>query len=168
MTLGQDPTMPANHVVSTPVDRAQNALARRRALADLPLFEGLTEAEMDEVAAWSTTRTVTPGRCVYREGEEAQGLYLVLSGELEVVHREDATRESTLPRVGPGDLLGETALLDGRPHSAEVRAITEARVAKLPQALLESFFEQHPSRRLRLRALAVTRRLAKVTNAFSS
>ena len=159
--------MSAGPLLSTPETRAADADDRRRALAELPLFQGLHESEMSEVATWSITRSLAPGRCVYRRGETAQGLYLLLDGELEVVRLEDDTRERTLASIGPGEVFGEAAFLDDRPHSAEVRAVGPSRVVMLPREMLESFFDQHPSRRLRLRTLAVTRRLAKVSGAFA-
>lgn len=159
--------MPPTPLRTDPATRAAASDARRRALADLPLFQGLKDSELEEVATWSTTRTLAPGRCAYRRGEEAQGLYVVLDGELEVVRPDGDTEERVLGQLGPGEVFGEAALLDDRPHRAEVRAVQESRVAFLPKDLLDSFFEQHPSRRLRLRTLAVTRRLAKVSGAFS-
>lgn len=159
--------MPPKPLRTDPAARAEASAARRRALAELPLFQGLKDEELTEVATWSTTRTLAPGRCAYRRGEEAQGLYVVLEGELEVVRPDGETGERILGQVGPGDIFGEAALLDDRPHRAEVRAVRESDVAVLPKELLDTFFEQHPSRRLRLRTLAVTRRLAKVSGAFS-
>lgn len=159
--------MSAGPLLSTPEARAADAVHRRRALAELPLFQGLSDAELEEVAAWSTTRSLASGRCVYRRGEPSQGLYLVLDGELEVVRLEDDSHERALATLGRGEVFGEAAFLDDRPHGAEVRAVETARVVVLPRELLQSFFDQHPSRRLRLRTLAVTRRLAKVSNAFA-
>jgi len=173
MTLASDKRlvqyalMPPKPLRADPASRAAASEARLRALAGLPLFQGLNDSELNEVAAWSTSRTLAPGRCAYRRGEDPQGLYVVLTGELEVVRPDGDTEERVVGQVGPGDIFGEAALLDDRPHRAEVRAVRESEVAFLSKELLDRFFEEHPSRRLRLRTLAVTRRLAKVSDAFS-
>lgn len=149
-----------------PVPAADPA-TRQRALGELPLFQGLRDAELRQIADAVGARSVAAGRCVYRAGEDAAALYVVLSGRLRVVKLDSSGAEVEGPEIAAGDVFGEGALLDHRTHSSEVRALEAAEVLVLPRALLDEFFEQHPSRRLRLRTLAVTRRLAKVTAAFT-
>lgn len=158
--------MPAHPILKSAEARAADASRRHLALAELPLFQGLDDAELTEVVTWSTTRHVATGRCVHRRGEAVQALYLVLEGELESLAESADGREARTGVLLPGDVFGEAALLEDRPHRHEVRALTASTVVALPAELLQSFFAEHPSRRLRLRTLAVTRRLAKVSGAF--
>lgn len=142
----------------------------RSLLAEQVLFRGLPEAEMAQL--WDTVRhrEVAPGRCVYRAGESAEALYLVVEGSLEVVKRETGESgladEQVIGWVTVGDLFGETALLAGRRHTSEVRATEPSVLVEVPRRTLDALFERHPSRRLRLRTLSVTRRLASVSAAF--
>ena len=137
-----------------------------RALAALPVFSDLDEAERSEIAAASRSRAVAAGRCTYRRGEEAEALYVVLAGRMEVVKMDAAGGERRLGELGPGDLFGEAGLLEDRPHTSEVRAAEPSEVLLVPRPVLDRLFERHPARRLRLRTLSVTRRLAKVSAAF--
>lgn len=154
-----------NATASQPVDPASVLLAEQA------LFQGLSPAELAELGAAVHSREILPGRCIYRAGEASDGLYLVVAGTLEVVKREESeeggmVEERVLGRLGPGDLFGEGALLGSRQHTAEVRALEPTRFLVIPRPVLDDFFERHPSRRLRLRTLSVTRRLANVSAAF--
>jgi CRP-like cAMP-binding protein len=162
-----DPAPQSRDMVINSPQVVPDGAARQRALAELPLFQGLQESELRQIASGVRNRSIAPGRCAYRRGEEAAALYLVLSGRLRAVKIEPSGEEVEGAEVTAGDVFGEGALLDHRAHSSEVRAVEASEVLVLPSALLDDFFEHHPSRRLRLRTLAVTRRLAKVSAAFT-
>jgi CRP-like cAMP-binding protein len=138
----------------------------KTALAALPLFADLDDRELEDVAAASRGRAIAAGRCAYRRGEEAEALYLLLAGRMEVVRVDGAGSEVRLGTLGPGDLFGDAALLEDRAHTSEVRAAEPSEVLMVPRRVLDALFERHPARRLRLRTLSVTRRLARVSAAF--
>jgi EAL domain-containing protein (putative c-di-GMP-specific phosphodiesterase class I) len=64
------------------------------------------------------------GSLVFREGDPPTTAFLVESGEIEVIAGLDATPVS-LGRIGPGDLLGEMAVIDDAPRTASARALTD-------------------------------------------
>jgi signal transduction histidine kinase len=68
-----------------------------------------------------------PGQVLMREGDEPDGLYVVLEGALSVSKVIDGV-ETPLGTCGPGDPLGELSIVQGRPRLATVRATTQARV----------------------------------------
>src|SRR5690349_1011174 len=80
-----------------------------------PLFEGLSEDELDAVAPLVRERTVRAREVVAREGEPALELFVVASGALETVKR-DGDEERRLETVGPGQVAGEVALFDALPR----------------------------------------------------
>jgi NADH dehydrogenase len=65
---------------------------------------------------------------VVRQGDVGSRLYLVCSGELDVVRRDEAGREETLARLGPGDHFGELAVFLGSRRTATVRARTRVKL----------------------------------------
>lgn len=77
-----------------------------------------------------------PGDFIQRQGEFARFFTVIEEGEVEVLH---ATAQNSAPTVlsvlGKGDFFGETALLEGRPHDASVRARTAVRVRQIGSAL---------------------------------
>jgi CRP/FNR family transcriptional regulator, cyclic AMP receptor protein len=72
------------------------------------------------------TKTFAPGDAVFAEGDKGDYMYVVRSGELEIV-RDGIVAET----LGPGGIFGEMALIDGSPRSATVRAKTECEVAPI-------------------------------------
>lgn len=135
------------------------------ALREVPLFEGVPEDSVVQVADGSLLREVKPERLVFRAGEEAQALYVVRSGALEVSVR-DADGRQRVARLGPGDVFGEAALLADRSHGSEVKALEPCELLVIPKAVVVDFLDRHPSRRLRLRTLTVTRHLSNAAAAF--
>ena len=71
------------------------------------------------------------GEVIFNQGDPADCMYAVISGEVEVV-REDEGREPTvIARLGPGQSFGELALLSSAPRMATVRAATRVELAAM-------------------------------------
>jgi len=101
------------------------------ALRSMDLCRALAEAELDAVAEIAETRDVAAGKDLFREGDPGDGLYLVISGEINVTKRAPAG-EHSLARLGPGGVLGEMSLVTKDARSATGRALADARVLRLP------------------------------------
>ena len=92
-------------------------------LAQTPLFAELTQEELQRIAEAARLRTYQPGEVVVREGEQAAGCFIILTGQVEVVKGTDTARPTVLARMGPGEIFGEMAMIDDHPRSATVRAL---------------------------------------------
>jgi CRP-like cAMP-binding protein len=104
----------------------------------LPLFEGLSPAGLERVAAHAAELTCEPGQILALPGDPGSGMYVVLDGTVSVEMRGGWHTE-----LGRGNFFGEIALLvpdSGR--VARVRAATHVRCLSLPRddflALVES------------------------------
>jgi len=88
-------------------------------LEQVPLFRGLSKKQLRLVSSLATRLTEPAGTILTREGHVGQEFIIVLEGEIEVRKgdRVVATR-------GPGNYVGEIALLDNRPRTATVVAKT--------------------------------------------
>lgn len=85
-----------------------------RALQPKGLLRGLTPAMMAAVRAVSQEVFCDTGRVICEEGAEEDEAYLIVDGEVEVTQGQGAARRY-IRRMGPGELLGELAILgDGR------------------------------------------------------
>lgn len=91
-------------------------------LDELSLFRDLNPAARREVAAGSVLLRKGVGEVLWRAGEPARGLVILLSGRVRIVRVGRAGRRQVIHREGPGATLGEVPLLDGGgyPATAEV------------------------------------------------
>ncbi len=94
-------------------------------LATVPLFEEMRRSDLVELARVMRRRTISEGEILWREGAEAGGLALIVDGRVSLTLRLPGERTLELSDVGPGETLGEIALIDGRTHSATAR-VTDA------------------------------------------
>jgi signal transduction histidine kinase len=125
-------------------------------LRDTPLFGGLDEDSLRALAASGEIHDLAPGDLLIREGEEADALFVVLDGELDVTKRS-GTSEIPLARVGPGALQGEIAALEGGRRLASVRAATSAEVLQIPTASLRQLLASGPDAALAIIQTVVRR-----------
>ena len=87
-------------------------------LGRVPLFEGLAEHELDSIAARTREVTVEAGTEVIRQGEPGANFFILIHGALEIRVGGRVVRH-----LGPGDFLGELALLFNAPRSATAVAL---------------------------------------------
>jgi serine/threonine protein phosphatase PrpC/CRP-like cAMP-binding protein len=97
--------------------RAQKLAQKRAVLAKMALFARLTERELLRIQQIAVIREYQAGDVVMREGDKGDELFVVLTGSVSVVRGE-----ATLSRLGPGEHVGEMALIRAVPRSASVIA----------------------------------------------
>lgn len=71
------------------------------------------------------------GEVIFREGDVSRHVYVVKSGQIEILMRQADGSEQVIKRLGPGDHFGEMALLRNARRNATVRAATAAEVFKV-------------------------------------
>lgn len=120
-------------------------------LAAVPIFGGLDEAHRARLAAVATLQDVEPGACLVREAEAPPPCFhALLMGAVQVLKSAHSGKETTIRLVRPGEIFGWAALLDGGPAPATARALTRARVLKIPRATLTALMAEDPAFALRL------------------
>jgi CRP-like cAMP-binding protein len=120
------------------------------ALRRAPLFEGLSRKELLQLARMSDDLEVPPGKVLCKEGDAGREFFVIVDGKAEVMRKGKrvATR-------GPGEFVGEIALLEQTPRMATVTAKTPLRLFVLTRRDFRHLVEQNPSvERKVLRALA--------------
>ena len=94
--------------------------ASKEMLKKVPLFAGLDDRELAEIAATMKERRASAGETVLEQGAGGAGFFVVDEGEAEVT--VDGQPRGT---IGPGDYFGEIALLTGSDRTASVTARTD-------------------------------------------
>lgn len=121
-----------------------------KTLAMIPLFAGLDEAALAPLVPMTRVLRLQAGDILCRQGEPGCSLYLVQEGRLKVFIEGVQGQEHLLDIVGPDQVLGELALLDGRPRSATVQALTDCVLLALDREPFMHHLEQHPQTAIHL------------------
>ena len=103
------------------------------------------------------TSTFASGDTIFAQEDDANSLYLVRSGLLEVSTLSPDGRKQALNVLKKGDFFGEIALLDGGKRSATVAALSDARLVSISRQVLGKQLALHPELGLAMLALTVER-----------
>src|SRR5689334_16243724 len=120
------------------------------ALSAAPLFEGLSDKELTELAMRTEDLDFAAGKVLCRQGEIGSDFYVIMDGEAEV------TRDGDSPvTLGSGDFFGEISLVEDVPRNATVTATTPLRCFLLTRGRFLHVLDEHPEvERKVMRALA--------------
>ena len=97
----------------------------------IPVFAELTPDELGEIVRAMQPRRFDPGEFVYRKGDPADGMYIVQSGEVDVLLPQLDGSSVHVRTLGQGEVIGEIGLLDKGTRSATIRAKDEAELVRL-------------------------------------
>lgn len=109
-----------------------------------PDDDRLPPALLEAIAARGGRRAFAAQTILVNEGDEADSLYIVLSGRLKVYASSEEGREVVLAELGSGDCFGELSLGHGT-RSASVKALEPCACCIVPGAELRSFIAEHPA-----------------------
>lgn len=109
-----------------------------------PLFEGMPEEILGEIAN-AVREEVTPaGSKIFRQDEEGHDFFIIKSGQVRVYKEGGKGLEIDLNQLGPGDTFGEMALVTDRPRTATVEAMEETHLLILTKEQFEQILHNYP------------------------
>jgi CRP/FNR family transcriptional regulator, cyclic AMP receptor protein len=97
----------------------------------LPLLKYLPEALRKEIAPRLRVIRAAKGRTLVEKGSGSTDVFFLLEGRAEVILYSSSGREVCVHDVGPGDMFGEIAVLDGAPRSASIVASSDLMVVAM-------------------------------------
>jgi len=115
-------------------------------LKDTTMFQNLSENDLAALTAVMQTRQLAAGEILFHQGDPGDELLVVQSGKL-AIFTPVAGKPDTGQAIrffGPGDVLGEMALIDRKPRSASARAEEDSTVLRLHGDDFRSLLAQHP------------------------
>ncbi len=95
------------------------------ALKSTYLAAGLTDEQLAELSELATSRTFLPAQRIIRHGDNASDLFVILEGRVNILTADG----DKLAEIGPGATIGEIALIDARPRTADAVCIGTVQAA---------------------------------------
>ncbi len=117
----------------------------RKTISRLPLFLGLPENSIDDVLRDSRLMNLSKGVTLFFEGEQAQRIYLVLSGWLKCIRTNNEGIEGVLRMVGEGDCLLEILLLKPGTYPVTAQVVEKASLISIPASTLRQAVKTYPT-----------------------
>lgn len=119
-------------------------IATPEMIRNSPLGAELTDLQCQELANKVTLMGLKEGQFLIEEGHTDETLYMIISGHLEVLIKSSGGDMVTLHLLREGEMAGELGFLDGRPHSASLRALGNCTAVCLARQDLEAFIAEDP------------------------
>jgi CRP/FNR family transcriptional regulator len=100
-------------------------------LHKVAIFEGLTEAQFLKIEEMAIEEEFTKGDYLFRQGEPADWLYIVLKGRVKLVRQAPTGAATIIEIYSVGDELTASALIEGRTYPASSKALTDGVIMKV-------------------------------------
>lgn len=124
-------------------------------LKSLPLFESVTDAELEQIAPFVSEVSVSEGKHLVDEGDYAYTFMAIEEGTAMVLRGGDRVAD-----LGPGDFFGEVGLLDSERRTATVVATSPMRLITLDRWDMKRLEKAVPTAAERIHATAAERQSA--------
>ncbi|KSV62057.1 Crp/Fnr family transcriptional regulator [Sinorhizobium sp. Sb3] len=116
----------------------------RTLVKSLPLFQKMSDQELDSLLTRATVRRVPQNEAVFEQGAQADFFFLLLHGRLKVTQVTKDGQQIIVRVVNPGDLFGFARALQRRDYPGTATAATESLVLAWPTELWNVFVEKNP------------------------
>ena len=114
-------------------------------MSETILFAGLDADALAKVVEAGRDLEMRRGDLLFREGDDPDELFVVVSGRIAIANKSIDGRESMVALMEEGDLFGEMGLFDGRGRSAEARALETSVVTAVPYGPVRNLYENDPA-----------------------
>jgi CRP/FNR family cyclic AMP-dependent transcriptional regulator len=109
-----------------------------------PLFAQLSMAQLTQLASLARPHRQRKEQMIFNEGDTGTALYMIVEGRVKISQSSPDGKERTLALLGPGDVFGELALLDGGPRSADAVVAEDAELLVVPRDEFLTFVMEQP------------------------
>ncbi len=113
-------------------------------LRQISFFEGMSRKEFGKLFQVLVERTYAPGEVLFQEGDIGRALFILASGQVELLRKTPHKEIKRLALLEPGDYFGEMSLLDEHPRTATATAVEASKVYLLYRAQLNELVQSEP------------------------
>jgi predicted acylesterase/phospholipase RssA len=139
------PRRPRRAAAAAAYDGAGAPKSVSELLAEVPIFSALAPATRDAVAERTGAVSLPAGEWLFRQGDEADALYIVRSGRLEVVNETPGREAFAFRELRAGDAVGELALITDSTRTASVRVRRDAQLLRVGRDEFEGILAESPA-----------------------
>ncbi|MBI5906403.1 MAG: Crp/Fnr family transcriptional regulator, partial [Deltaproteobacteria bacterium] len=136
-------------------------------LRKTPLFAALPDEDLRRVAALAVPRRFGKKESVFREGEKADGFFVVASGKVKVFKLSGEGKEQVLHVLDPGQTFAEAVIFEGGVYPANAEALADSVLLLLPKRPFIDLLERHPKVSIRMLG-SLSRWLKRMTDLVES
>ena len=126
-------------------DARQFASNKLAVLRKHPIFCDLEPDALDQLCRYARPISLKRGATIYSKGDPGNSLYVVVSGTAKMSISSPDGRSAILNLIGPGEIFGEIALLDGRERTADATANTNCEVLVIDRREFLPFVRSQPA-----------------------
>jgi CRP-like cAMP-binding protein len=113
-------------------------------LADVPLFAGLTPEMLAPLQATCRQVSLERHEILFRQGDRGKEMYVIVAGLLDIWTESDDEHKLHLATLGPTEVVGELEIIDGKPRSANARALEPTSLIALARDAFFNHLGQYP------------------------
>jgi len=113
-------------------------------LAKQPLFVNTPENVLAEIASRVKMHNLEKDNVVLQAGDPSESLFILRTGWVKIVNKDDRGEEVVLNHIGPGQTIGEMSLIDRRPRSSSVVALRAVEVMEIEYDVILEVFNHYP------------------------
>ena len=121
-----------------------NDSGKKEYLRQTPIFSGLSEKELDEMAPLVIHRRLKKDTVVFHEGDPGSAFYLVRKGRVKIYKVAPDGREQVFSIMGDGQIFGDVPAFDGGPYPATAATMTDSEIYLMRREDFQQILRRHP------------------------
>lgn len=134
------------------------SIKTRTFLLNLPIFEGLTGAELDRIAEGTTEVRAAKGQPIFQRGDPCVGFHAVVYGQVKLAFVSPQGTEKVIDILGPGQTFGEALMFSDRSYVVYGQAIADSLLLHVSKAVIDAEISRDP-KLARVMLASLSRRL---------
>jgi CRP-like cAMP-binding protein len=113
-------------------------------LSSIQIFKNVSLADLENLGRAIKVQQFKDGEMLFDEGDEGDAMYMIEEGGISIFSVDSRGREKSLRTFGPGNVVGDFAVLDGQPRSARARAQGSLKALVLQRQMFKMFIQSRP------------------------
>lgn len=127
------------------MDQAADKFRPQNFLAQLPLFDAMSDAELERIAHGTTTIRVARGAVVFQRGDPCVGFHVVVYGRVKLSFVSAQGAEKVVELVGPRHSFGEAVMFMGKPYIVAAQALEDTLLLHVAKATVMDEIARDPA-----------------------